>query len=179
MRKIIYYVATSADGFIARTDEDIAWLHRARTAGDYGMAAFYKSIDTVLVGRKTYDVGLKFGQDSYAGKKNFVFSRTPPVTQSPKMEYVAADIPSFANRLRKQKGKHIWLAGGANLAASFLDCDQLDELVLHVIPILIGEGIPLIQARHRSTPLKVLSSRTFSDGVVRIHYSVLRVKTKS
>lgn len=177
VRKIIYYLAASADGFIARPDEDISWLHRPRIAGDYGMAAFYKTIDTVLMGRKTYAIGQKFGQDSYSGKKNFVFSRTSLAAQSPKVEYVNGDITEFAAGLRAQKGKHIWLVGGASLAASFLDCGQLDEIIIHVIPIFIGEGIPLLQPRHRLIPLKCLSTRRYSDGVVRLHFAVHRPKS--
>jgi len=131
------------------------------------------------MGRKTYDLALSFGLDSYAGKKNYIFSRTPPAAHSPRVKYVSTGIARFAARLRAQKGKNIWLVGGADLAASFLDSGQLDELIIHVIPIFIGEGIPLIHPRHRSIRLKLLSTGAFPDGVVRLHYSVLRPKSKS
>lgn len=174
MRKIILYVATSADGYIARPDGDVAWLDRPRTSGDYGMGKFYKSIDTVLMGRKTYDVALEFGQKSYPGKKNYIFSRSPRRTRTPNVKFVSTDIGEFARNLRAAKGKNIWLVGGADLAAAFLDAGEIDEFIIHVIPTLIGEGIPLIAPRHRSVPLKLLSSRAYSDGVVRVHYAVLR-----
>jgi dihydrofolate reductase len=172
MRKIIVYIATSADGFIARPDGDVSWLDRPKSAGDYGMGAFYKTIDTTLMGRKTYDIGRKLGQESYPGKKNYVFSRTHDVGESMGVEFVARSAGAFARRLRGVEGKDIWLVGGGELVGSFLDAGEIDELVIHVVPTLIGEGIPLLHPRHRSVPLNLLSSRAFPDGVVRLHYAV-------
>ena len=83
-------------------------------------------------------------------------------------------IKKFAKRLRSQKGKDIWMMGGAGLIGSFLDEGEIDEFIIHVIPTFIGEGIPLIAPRHRTVPLKLLSTKKFSDGVVRLHYSVTR-----
>ena len=173
MRKIIVYIATSADGYIARPDGDVAWLDRPRPKGNYGMAAFYKSVDTVLMGRKTYEIGLKFGQDSYPGKKNYIFSRTRRQSRNPEVEFVTRAVGGFARHMRKSEGKNIWLVGGGELVAAFLDEEQIDEFIIHIIPIFIGEGIPLIHPSHRSVPLTLLSSRSYSDGVVRLHYAVL------
>ncbi len=172
MRKIIYYVATSADGYIARPDGDVSWLERLRPKGNYGMAAFFRSVDTVLMGRGTYEVALSFGHGSHPGKKNYVFSRARRRGRAPGVEFVGGDVGDFARRLRGSKGKNVWLLGGGGLAASFLDAGQLDELIVHVVPVLIGEGIPLIRPRHRHVPLSLLSSRAYPDGVVRLHYSV-------
>jgi dihydrofolate reductase len=173
-RKIIYYLAASADGFIARPDGDVAWLDQPRTAGDYGMAAFEKTIDTVLMGRKTYEVGLKFGQKGHPGKKNYVFSHTVKPMAKGRVQIVSGDVGELAWKLRSEEGKHVWLMGGAELAAAFLDAGQLDEIIVHVIPTLIGEGIPLLQPRHRGIELKLLSARTYRDGVLRLHYAVRR-----
>jgi len=172
MRKIIYYVATSADGYIARPDGDVSWLERPRPKGNYGMAAFFRSVDTVLLGRRTYEVARSFGHESHPGKKNYVFSRARRRSRAPGVEFVGGDVGDFARRLRGSKGKNVWLLGGGALAASFLDAGQLDEFIIHVVPVLIGEGIPLIQPRHRRMPLKLLSSHAYPDGVVRLHYSV-------
>lgn len=174
LRKIIVYIATSADGFIARSDGDVTWLDRAQPRGGYGMAAFYRSVDTVLLGRKTYDIGRKLGQGSYPGKRNFVFSRHLQRRRTPGVEFVSGDAGEFGRQLRSAPGKDIWLVGGAELTGEFLDAGQVDEFIIHVIPTFIGEGIPLIAPRHRAVPLKLLDSRTYSDGVVRLHYSVLR-----
>jgi dihydrofolate reductase len=172
MRKIIVYVATSADGYIARPDGDVAWLDRPRTAGDYGMGKFYRSIDTVLMGRKTYEIGLQLGQKSYPGKKNYVFSRARRRRRSADIEFVSGPVGDFVRQLRATKGKNIWLVGGAELAAAFLDAGQVDEFIIHVVPTFIGAGIPLLQPRHRTVPLQLQSCRSYRDGVVRLHYSV-------
>ena len=174
-RKIIVYIATSADGYIARLDGSVEWLNRPPTAGDYGMGAFFRSIDTILWGRRTYDQALGMGGlGSFGPKvKNYVFSHRPAESPTPDFEFVNEPIGAFAQRLRAEAGKDIWMMGGGGLIASFLDESEIDEFIIHVIPTLIGEGIPLIQARRRSVPLALLSSRRYSDGVVRLHYRVL------
>ena len=184
MRKIIVYIATSADGYIARLDGNVDWLNYRRTAGDYGMGKFYKSIDTILWERKTVDMALGFQQDGVEGSgfdskiKNFVFTRRPPRKPVPGLEFVKEPIGKFAKRLRVTKGKDIWMMGGAGIIASFLDEGEIDEFIIHVIPTFIGEGIPLVAPRHRTVPLKLLSIKKFSDGVVRLHYEVMRKKPK-
>ena len=182
-RKIIAYIATSADGFIARRDGSVDWLNRPRTVGDYGMGAFFKTIDTILWGRKTYAVGLKFAKEGgglgYGSEvKNYVFSHRPPKKQAPDVEFVSESISEFAKRLRATPGKNIWMMGGGGIIASFLDAGEIDEFIIHVIPTFIGEGIPLIAPKHRLVPLKLLSARDFPDGVVRLHYAVERASTR-
>ncbi len=176
MRKIIVYIATSADGYIARPDDGIEWLDRPRPPGNYGMAAFLKSIDTILWGRKTYDLALRMGVgvDAFGPKiRNYVFSRRPPASATPGVEFVNEPIAEFARRLRAAPGKNIWIMGGGGIIASFLDDGEIDELIIHVIPTFIGEGIPLIAPRHRSVPLALRSCRSYPDGVVGLHYGVL------
>jgi dihydrofolate reductase len=172
-RRIIVYIATSTDGFIARPDGSVDWLDRPGTKGDYGMGAFYRSIDTCILGRKTYDFMVNSGMPAaYAGKKNYVFSRNLKLAASPKVMIVNEEVAHFADRLRAQKGKDIWLVGGAEIVAAFLDADQVDEFMIHVIPTMIGAGIPLATPRHRDLSLKLLASKKFPDGVVRLHYAV-------
>lgn len=172
-RKFIVYIATSADGFIARRDGSVDWLERPRPKGNYGMGAFYRSIDTAVIGRKTYDFAVSYGMtDPNPGKKNYVLSRTLTRAASPNVTLINEPIAPFAERLRAEKGKNIWLMGGAESIAAFLDCGQVDEFIVHVIPKMIGEGIPLVALRHRDIPLKLLASNAFPDGVVRLHYAV-------
>ena len=180
-RKIIVYIATSADGFIARKDGAVDWLDRPSTAGDYGMGKFYKSIDTILLGRKTYDLTVKFLEQGMEipqspGITHYAFSRRPPKQVLPGFEFVKEPINKFVKRLRAQKGKDIWMMGGGEIIGSFLDAGDIDEFIIHVIPTFIGEGIPLIAPRHRTVPLKLLSVKKFSDGVVRLHYQVSAAK---
>ena len=174
-RKIIVYIATSADGYIARPDGGVEWLNRPRPKGNYRMGTFYRSIDTILWGRKTYDVGLEMAGENLGtgpGIKNYVFSRRPPKSPAKSVEFVREPIRDFAKRLRATPGRNIWMMGGGGLIASFLDTGEIDEFVIHVIPIFIGEGIPLIAPRHRAVPLKLRSLRRYPDGVVRQHYEV-------
>lgn len=170
-RKIIAYLAVSADGYIARADGDVKWLDRPKGSGDYGMADFYKTIDTVILGRKTYDLALTWGQTSYPGKKNYVFTRSSPAPARG-IEFVNENVSDFVNRLRSERGKDVWLVGGADLNGAFLDAGGIDELIIHVIPVLIGDGIPLIPRRHRDVQLNLISSKVYDDGVARLHYAV-------
>jgi len=178
MRKIIAYIAISADGYIARPDGDFSWLNRPRPKDNYGFDEFVSSIDAVLWGRKTYDIGLKFGAGKNLGMgpgvKNYVFSRNPPQEHAEEIEFVKEPVEQFAKHLRAQPGKDIWMMGGGEIIAAFLDAGEMDEFSIHVIPIFIGDGIPLVQPRHRLIPLKLISTRAWEDGVVHLHYSVQR-----
>jgi dihydrofolate reductase len=178
-RKIIVYIAVSADGFISRPDGDVAWLDRPRPKGNYGMGEFFKTIDTILWGRKTYAKGIEMGMRAGGfgpGIKNYVFSRQPQKSLLRGFEWINEPVKTFAQRLRAQPGKDIWMMGGGRIIASFLDEGEIDEFSIHVIPILIGEGIPLVQPRHRSIRLELLSTKKFPDGVVHLNY---RLKDRS
>jgi len=175
-RKIIVYIATSADGYIARPDGDFSWLDRPHPKDNYGMDEFMNSVDAVLWGRKTYDIGVKFGAGKNLGMgpgvKNYVFSRKPPKRPPAGIEFVKEPVGEFAKRLRAQPGKNIWMMGGGEIIASFLDAGEIDEFSIHVIPIFIGEGIPLVQPKHRSIRLKLIATKAYPDGVVHLNYSV-------
>jgi len=176
-RKVIVEIATSADGYIARPDGDVSWLDRPQPKGQYGMSAFVKTIDTILWGRKTYAKGIELGMTAggFDPKiKNYVFSRRRRLSLLDGFDPVKEPIKAFMRRLRRQRGKDIWMMGGAEIIAAFLDAGEIDEFSIHVIPILIGEGIRLMKPQHRSIPLKLLSTRKFSDGVVHLNYQVLK-----
>ena len=173
-RKVIVHIATSADGYIARPDGDLEWLtSRPAPKGFYGMNAFMKSIDTMLLGRKTYDHSLRLGAKFDGKDRTIVFSRHAPPANAPAgVEFVREPIGPFIRRLREQPGKDIWLMGGGNLIASCLDEHVIDEFVVSVAPVFIGEGIPLIARRHRQVSLELRSVERFEDGLVQIHYRV-------
>jgi dihydrofolate reductase len=180
-RKIIVYIATSADGYIARPDGDVEWLNRLPSTADYGIKEFYSTIDTILFGRKTYDWTLAYHKKNRTKGKmfdtkvvNYVFSRRPPKRAAPGVEFVSEPVKAFAQRLRTTPGKHIWMMGGGELIGSFLDAGEIDEFDINVIPSFIGEGIPLVAPRYRDVPLRLRSSRKYPDGVVRLHYDVMR-----
>jgi len=175
-RKIIAYIATSADGYIARKDGSFDFLDRPSPRGNYGIGEFFKSIDTILWGRKTYDQALTRGGVDPFGKKtkNYVFTHHPPKSPASGVEFVNEPVGPFAKRLRGSPGKHIWMMGGGGIIGSFLNAGAIDEFSIHVIPVFIGEGIPLIAPGRRTVALKLLDTRRFSDGVVHLHYRVAK-----
>jgi dihydrofolate reductase len=147
-RKIIVYIATSADGYIARPDGDVEWLNRRPRTVDYGLREFYPTIDTILWGRKTYDLALAYSKKIGNTKgifesklANYVFSRRPPKRAPKEVQFVTEPVKQFAQRLRATPGKQIWMMGGAGLIASFLNAGEIDEFDIHVIPVFIGEPI--------------------------------------
>ena len=174
-RKVIVHVATSADGYIARSDGDLEWLtSRPAPKGFYGMDAFMRSVDTKVLGRKTYELSLRLRAKFDPRSPTIVFSRQPPADVPSGVEFVSGAIGPFVRRLREQPGKDIWLMGGGEIIASFLDAQAIDEFVVSVVPVFIGDGIPLIARRHRHVPLDLHSIDRFEDGVVQLHYRVQR-----
>jgi dihydrofolate reductase len=176
-RKIIVHIATSADGYIARPDGRLDWLtSRPAPKGFYGMPEFTRSVDAKLLGRKTFDRSVEMGAPFSAHDRHYVFSRRPPPASVPDgVAFVSQSIGVFAECLRNQPGKNIWMMGGGELIASFLDENAIDEFLITVVPIFIGDGILLIAPRHRDVPLTLRSVKPFPDGVVQVHYD-LRTK---
>jgi len=173
-RNVIVHIGISADGYIARPDGDLEWLtSRPKPKGFYGMSVFMKSIDTKLLGRKTYEKSLHMGAKFDSKDRTIVFSRhAPPTDAPPGVEFANGAIGPFVSRLREQPGKDIWLMGGGELIASFLDEQAIDEFVVSVVPVFIGDGIPLIARRHRHVSLDLRSVERFDDGVVQLHYGI-------
>lgn len=171
-RSVIVHIATSADGYIARPDGDLEWLTARRAPkGYYGMETFVRSIDTKVLGRKTYEASVRLGATFDSKTRYFVFSRRAPPADAPSgVEFVSEAIGPFVARLRDHPGKNIWLMGGGDVIASFLDAGAIDEFVVTVVPVFIGDGIPLMARRHRNVPLDLQSSERFEDGVVQLHY---------
>lgn len=168
MRRFIVYLATSADGFIARPDGSYDFLDRPWPEHQYGMPQFLESVDTIVMGRKSYDIG---GASAWGAKKVYVLSRERRTVEG--AEFVS-DAAALASRLRAASGNNIWLFGGSESVAAFLDAGEVDEIVTFVVPVLIGEGIPLLAPRHRNVPLTLIEAKSFEDGVVMLHYSVTR-----
>ena len=173
-RHVIVNIATSADGYIARPDGDLEWLtSRPKPEGFYGVSTFTSSIDTKLLGRKTYDLSLQMGARFDSKTRYFVFSHhESSADPSSTVEFVNEPVSSFVSRLRELTGKDIWLMGGGGLIASFLDDRSIDEFIITKFPVFIGDGIPLIAPRHRDVPLELHSLKSFEDGVVQLHYKV-------
>jgi dihydrofolate reductase len=162
-KKVKLFIAASLDGYIARKDESIDWLFMD---GDYGYAAFYESIDVIIMGRKTYTIAEKMGANPYPGKKTFVLSKTRAGDR-------VDDIVFTKEPLRKliaQAEKGVWVVGGGEVVREFLKQDLLDELVISIHPILLGSGIPLFPPNERELPLELTASTVWKNGLVQLTY---------
>ena len=178
MRKVIYSVGASLDGYIAAPDGSVDWLDRATSKAkgeDFGMATFFKSIDTVLMGRKTYEHAIKLGMGKagYPGMKNYIFSRTSPPGSRDGVEFVNARLTDVIKKLRKESGKHIWLCGGGELARQGLQERIVDEITIGVTPILIGDGRPTFPPVFPETAIELVECKQYRGGVLGITYSVV------
>lgn len=173
MRRVSLYIAASLDGYIARKDGAFDWLPPITPAEDYGYGAFFAGIDTVLLGRKTYEVSLALGGQLYEGRRTVVFTRTPLQWRDPHAEFVSDDVAGFVRALRAEPGRGIWLVGGAEIVAACLAGRVVDEIILTVVPVLLGEGIPLfLSGAHGDVPLRLRDTRGFSTGLVQMTYDV-------
>jgi dihydrofolate reductase len=169
MRKVVLGVGISLDGYIARPDGSVDFLFMPK---DYSMAAFFKRIDAALMGRKTYEMGLKLagGKVSGFGMKCYVFSRTLEAGQRGEVTITSEAPKRFVEELRKKKGKDIWLMGGGELTREFLKQDLVDELYLGVVPVLIGEGIAAFPSGFPQREFALKENKTFSQGLIALRY---------
>lgn len=171
MRKVILYCAASLDGYIARKDGSVDWLDSIPNPehSDYGYAQFYDSIDVTLMGNGTYKAVLGFGVDfPYQEKTNYVFSRTSTGTDAPFIQYINDDVISFVNELKTKPGKNIWLVGGGQLNTTLLNAGLIDELIITLFPIILGDGIPTFADGALESHFKVVENKTFDNGLVQL-----------
>ena len=172
MRKVRLFIASSLDGFIARKDGAIDWLF---TDADYGYARFFDAIDTILVGRKTYDQSLTFGENHYKGKQLYVFTRKAEGKKADNgVEYVDSDIPDFVRHLTELAGKDIWLLGGGEIVSVLLNSNMVDEIILSIHPVILGTGIPLVSNIAKQINLKLENSIAFPSGLAQLWFRVLK-----
>jgi dihydrofolate reductase len=171
MRKVTFGVANSLDNFIAREDHAVDWL-----VWDEEVAAitakFWESIDTVVMGRKTFEVMRQSGMTSYPGVKNYVFSRTLKKSPDEKVEIIGTDAAQFIRDLKAGEGKGICVMGGGELAKSLFEARLIDEIGLNIQPVLLGRGIPLFYEMSRQLDLELLDCRQLKNGGVVVSYRV-------
>ncbi len=170
-RKVILYIATSLDGYIASPDDNLDFLSVVEQEGeDYGYAQFIESVDTVIVGRKTYDKVLSMGFDfPHSDKESYIITRTPkPATG--KIEFYTGDLKNLILKLKKQEGKNIFVDGGAEVVNLLLKDNLIDEFCISIIPVLLGDGIRLFQDNRPGLPLKFVRSESFKSGLVQVWY---------
>ncbi|HEX7773165.1 MAG TPA: dihydrofolate reductase family protein [Pyrinomonadaceae bacterium] len=171
MRKVTFGGASSLDNFIARKDDSVDWLRWTKETGEI-MKNYWKTIDTVLMGRRTYEVATKSakGGGGYPGIKTYVFSRTIKKKSSKKLTFVSEDAASFVRRLKEEDGKDICVMGGGVLAKSLFEAGLIDEVGLNIHPVLLGSGIPLFYEMPRQIDLELVKCQQLSNGCVVVTY---------
>ena len=174
MRKLKYHVATTLDGFIALEDGSFdCFPIEGEHVADY--LESLKSYDAVLMGRRTYEVGLRVNiTDPYPFLKSYVFSRTMKKSPNERVEVVADNAIEMVRKLKDEEGADIYLCGGAELATELFKEGLIDEVILKVNPLLLGSGIPLLHDIGRHIDLELVGSKVYSSGVLLLSY---RVKT--
>jgi dihydrofolate reductase len=169
--EVIYYVAASLDGYIGPPDASVAWLTPFEGGSeDYGYAHFFASVDSILLGRKTYEQSLTFGQWPYKGKRCWVFSRqklkaNPGVT-------VTQDSPAKVIReLKAQEVRRAWLVGGGELAGAFRAEGLIKEYIVSVVPIILGAGVRMFGEDGSPEKLTLVESKRYPSGIVQLRYA--------
>jgi dihydrofolate reductase len=174
MRKTTFGGASSLDNYFARKSDAVDWLMWSKEAGEI-IGEYWKTIDTVVMGRKTYQAGLKLTKgksNHYPGIKSYVFSRTLKACRDPEVEIVSEDAAKFVKKLKKQPGKDICVMGGGELAHSLFEAKLIDEIGFNIHPVLLGSGIPLFHAMKRQIDLQLLDCKRFKNGCVYVSYRV-------
>jgi dihydrofolate reductase len=172
MRKVVFGGANSLDNYLARPDHAVDWLLWCDEAAAV-MADYWKGIDTVLMGRKTYEVAARGGRGGgYPGVKTYVFSRTLPDDLGGGVTVVRDDAAGFVRDLKAQDGKDICLMGGGELARSLFEADLIDEIGFNIHPVLLGSGVPLFHPMSRQIDLELTECRPFKNGCVYVTYRV-------
>ncbi|MCM2587948.1 dihydrofolate reductase family protein [Rossellomorea marisflavi] len=173
-RKVVVFIACSLDGYIATKDESLEWLFQVEGEGDNGFSAFYDTVDTVVMGKKTYDWVMNQEMEAfpYEGKECVVFSRSS-WEDTEHVRYRSGDVLSFIEEQKSRKGKDIWVVGGGELLDAFIQEGLVDEFIITVAPVILGNGIPLFREGDRSLNLTLKGTQSFNQ-FVELHYEVKR-----
>jgi len=170
-RILIVYIATSLNGYIAKPNDDLSFLSIVQQEGeDYGYDAFIKTVDTVILGRKTYDwVMTQVKEFPHADKACFIITRTKrPATG--KTEFYTGNLVELVTRLKSENGKNIFCDGGAAIINELLQDDLVDEMIISIIPVLVGNGTKLFKDGRPEQLLKLVSVKQYNTGLVQLHY---------
>ena len=171
MSEIIFYIAMSLDSYIAIPDGNIYWLSKINLEGeDYGSQKFFDSIDAVLMGSKTYEQILGFGEWSYKSKRTWVFSQRQLELVEPSITITSKSPREVVSELELQQLNRAWLVGGAAIAASFREQGLIDKYIISIIPVILGAGIPLFASPSSTESLHLVNSTSYASGLVQLTY---------
>jgi len=173
-RKVILYIAMSLDGYIATENNELDWLSIVEIPNeDYGYEKFVKGVDTVIMGRKTYDKVLSYGVDfPHKGRKCYVISRARTGLDE-NVEYYSGNLKNLIEDLKNSEGSNIFIDGGAEIVNELLRIDMIDEFIISIIPIFLGSGIRLFKDGRPKQRLKLKSTKEFASGLVQLWYEKL------
>jgi len=173
-RKVILFIACSLDGFIAKPNDDLSFLSIVQKDGeDYGYSEFIKTIDTVILGRKTYDwVLTQVPVFPHADKETYVVTHGPRQDIG-KTKFYSGDLEELLIKLKSETGKNIFIDGGAAVVNALLSDNLIDEYIISIIPILLGEGTRLFNDNRPEQKLQLISTKHFDTGLVQLHYKRL------
>jgi dihydrofolate reductase len=170
--KISVYIAMSIDGYIARKDGSLDWLDRVGGFDeDYGFQKLLNSIDAVILGRNTYDVAASVLDWPYKGKKIIVLSNSLQKVRD-EAELFRGDLTQLVSQLHEDGIKHIWVDGGVTIS-QFLDLQLVDWMTLSVIPVILGEGMPLFSVIGKEIPCRLVSSEAYPSGLAQLNYEIM------
>ena len=175
MTEVILYVAASLDGYIARTDGAVDWLDALpapEPAEDYGYGQFIAGVGVVLMGRITYEQVLSFGVDyPYPGTEGYVFSRSRAGERDENVQFVdGEDIAGLVAQLKGSQDKDLWLIGGGQLVREFLRLDLIDRFELFILPLVLGQGIPLFPPETPQRDLTLVNCQSYANDMVQLTY---------
>lgn len=173
MRKISLFIAASLDGYIAKPNDDLSFLKIVEKEGeDYGYAKFTDTIDTVIIGRKTYDYVLKeIGPYHYdnGSRDVYVITRNERASVG-RTTFYTGDLTKLVERLKSEQGKNIYCDGGAEVINELLKHDLIDEFIISIVPILLGNGTRLFKDGRPEQTLEFITAKTFETGLTQLHY---------
>ncbi len=173
MADLSYYFALSLDGYIARLDGSVDWLDQFSGSlnSPYDCEPFVETVTALITGRKTFEVSLTLGPWDFGGRPAYLYTRNPDfTTDEPTVTVVHQDIPAHVRRLKQEKEGRIWLLGGGELAACLLDEGLIDELVLTIMPVTIGSGIPWMATAGPDCSWDLAGHFTSASGMVQLVY---------
>jgi dihydrofolate reductase len=168
-RKVILGLGISLDGYIARVNGAVDFLFMPK---DYSMASFFATIDAAVMGRKTFDAA--GGSFSDSKTTAYVLSRSQPPGKRSGATFVNQSPATLVRAIRRRAGRNIWLMGGGEIAREFLNADLVDELYLGIVPVLLGQGIPLFPSGFPERAFSLIENKTYSRGLIALKYNRAR-----